>query len=578
MDVLRFHTLDELRGLSLSELHALWELVPTDRQRAYKAAYEREVRTAGAVGSDDLERQVAAELLKRYGAAALIPVGSRWARTPGRVQDAAKQNTVLDAPEDEIKLTSSKPSPKVMLAVGLAAILFFGLMLTRLVGGPSSNTADVTPKVTLSPTPKVSPTPTPLALEAQDEVIQGGDSGREVAYPVNLQVIRPDGEAPRVWVVQRRRVQASEWRFDLNPDTASFVNGMSVRPVIGIPWSEENAAFFDNIGTGTSFLLTMNTGAVLRFAFEERRDVRRSETGIFRQVSPGLVLLLIGETDDDGLPTATRTLVTATYPPEQELSRDGQVIGMSTTLQEGTVGEQLPLGDAEITLQDARLLTDQPDLPADSQYLPADSQYLPADSQYLLLNYDVLAGTEALDTTSWRMEFVDTGGQVYTPSSAALAHTDFDALPLEIPALSALSASVGYIVPETLQGGRWVITDTAGSGVSFALSFAASPLDMRYDGVDVRLVSVTYVDGHITTHLRIYNGRTEMLHFNQDDIWLALGYAPQPPGQRNPAEGLTPFDLLPEQAVDLTLTWYWGGEPYASMGVGEYRFAIQLTR
>ena len=31
-----------------------------------KAAYEREVRTAGAVGSDALERQVAAELLKRY--------------------------------------------------------------------------------------------------------------------------------------------------------------------------------------------------------------------------------------------------------------------------------------------------------------------------------------------------------------------------------------------------------------------------------------------------------------------------------------------------------------------------------
>jgi len=50
------------------------------------------------------------------------------------------------------------------------------------------------------------------------------------------------------------------------------------------------------------------------------------------------------------------------------------------------------------------------------------------------------------------------------------------------------------------------------------------------------------------------------------------------PSPRSPAEGLTPFDLLPEQAADLTLVWFWGGEPYASMGVGEYRFAIQLTR
>jgi len=564
METLGYHSIEELRGLSLSELHALWELVPTDRQRAYKAAYEREVRTAGAVGSDELERQVAAELLKRYDEAALVPVGSRWARTPGRVQDAAKQNVVLDAPEDEVKPASGKPSLKVMIAVGLAALLFSGLIFTRMLGGRSSGEAEMTPEISPTPTPLVSPTPTPLALEAQDDVIQGGDSGREVAYPVNLQVILPDGDAPRVWVVQRRRVQASEWRFDLNPDTASFVNGMSVRPVIGIPWSEENELFFDDIGAGTSFLLTMNTGAVLRFEFDERREVRRSETSIFRQVSPGLVLLLIGETDADGLPTATRTLVTATYPPEQELSRDGQIIGMDITLQEGGVGETLMLGDASITLQDIQLVTDQPDLPA--------------DSQFLLLNYEVLAGAEALDTTTWRVEFVDAGGQIYTPGSAALSYTDFDALPLEIPALSSLSASVGYIVPDTLQNGHWIITDAAGNGVSFTLSFAAEPLDLRYDGVDVRLVSVTFVEGQITTHIRIYNGRAETLHFTQDDIWLALGYAPEPPGPRNPAEGLSPFDLLPEQAVDLRLVWYWGGEPYASMGVGDYRFAVQLQR
>jgi hypothetical protein len=564
MEILRYQTTEELKQLSLSELHALWELVPTDRQRAYKAAYEREVRTAGAVGSDELERQVAAELLKRYDDTALVPIGSRWARTPGRVQEAARKNVVLDAPEDEVKPASGKPSPKMALIVGLAALLFFGLLFTRLLGGRSSGEVEATPEVSPTPTPLVSPTPTPLALEAQDDVIQGGDSGREVAYPVNLQVILPDDDAPRVWVVQRRRVQASEWNFDPNPDTASFVNGMSVRPVIGIPWSEENESYFDDIGDGTSFLLTMNTGAVLRFEFDDRREVRRSETGIFRQVSPGLVLLLIGETDDGGLPTATRTLITATYPPEQELSRDGQVIGMNITLQEGSVGETLMLGNASITLQNAQLVSGQPDLPA--------------NSQYLLLNYDVLAGTETLDTTTWRVEFLDASGQIYTSSSAALTYTDFDALPLEIPALSSLSASVGYIVPDTLQSGHWLVTDTAGNGVSFTLSFAAEPLDLRYDGVDVRLVSVTFIEGQITTRLRIYNGRTETLHFTQDDIWLALGYAQEPPGPRNPAEGLTPFDLLPEQAVDLMLVWYWGGEPYASMGVGDYRFAIQLTR
>jgi hypothetical protein len=112
--------------------------------------------------------------------------------------------------------------------------------------------------------------------------------------------------------------------------------------------------------------------------------------------------------------------------------------------------------------------------------------------------------------------------------------------------------------------------------VSFAVALEQPGLDMGYESVDVRLVSVTYTEGQITTKLRIYNDRADTLRFTQDDIWLALGYAPEPPGPRNPAEGLTPFNLLPEQAVDLTLVWYWNGEPYASMGVGEY--AVDLRR
>ncbi len=444
MENLRYHTLDELQALSLSELHALWELVPTDRQRAYKAAYEREVRTAGAVGSDELERQVAAELLKRYADAALVPVGSRWARAPGRVQDAARQNIVLDAPENEVRPTSGKPSPKIALAVGLGALLFFGFMLIRVMGGRSSADTVATPEISPTPTPLVSPTPTPLALEAQDDVIQGGDSGREVAYPVNLQVILPDGSAPRLWVVQRRRVQASEWRFDPNPDTASFVSGMAVRPVIGIPWSPENAAVFDAIRPGATFLLTLNTGAVLRFDFAERREVRRSETASFRQVSPGLVLLLIGETDDDGLPTATRPLVIATYPPEQELGREGAL-------------------------------------------------------------------------------------------TAALA------LPTPIP------------------------TPTQ-----------SAPTPLPFAGLDVQLIAVTTAAGQMTARLWLYNGGWQTLRFTPDDIWLALGYAEDPPGPRAPAERLTPFDLLPGQAADLTLVWAWSDEPYASLGMGVWRFAIAL--
>ena len=50
-DLLRYHTVEAFRALSLDELRALWELVPTDRQRSYRAAYDREVNTAGAGGN-----------------------------------------------------------------------------------------------------------------------------------------------------------------------------------------------------------------------------------------------------------------------------------------------------------------------------------------------------------------------------------------------------------------------------------------------------------------------------------------------------------------------------------------------
>ena len=44
---LTYHTIEELRALSIEELRALWELVPTDRQHRYQTVYQREVRTNG---------------------------------------------------------------------------------------------------------------------------------------------------------------------------------------------------------------------------------------------------------------------------------------------------------------------------------------------------------------------------------------------------------------------------------------------------------------------------------------------------------------------------------------------------
>ena len=52
-------------------------------------------------------------------------------------------------------------------------------------------------------------------------------------------------------------------------------------PVIGIPWSENNAELFEAMSAGAVFNLTMNTGAILHYEFAAKSEVLRSDTRIF---------------------------------------------------------------------------------------------------------------------------------------------------------------------------------------------------------------------------------------------------------------------------------------------------------
>lgn len=103
----------------------------------------------------------------------------------------------------------------------------------------------------------------------------------------------------------------------------------------------------------------------------------------------------------------------------------------------------------------------------------------------------------------------------------------------------------------------------------------ATPLPAR-DLLRVDIISVETIPGQVTIRLRAYNGQSEPVDILPEDIAIAFGFAPQPPGPWATADGLEPFTLLSGQAVDLTLIWPWAGEPYARLRVNEYRFGIQL--
>src|SRR5690606_18680268 len=221
------------RALSLDELRALWELVPTARQHHYQTVYQREVRTNGAAGSDALEQQVVTALIQRYQDGALVPIGARWAKTPARIQQAARQGEAHVAPEEEFTPPAPKKTQALLIFGGAGAFLVFFvfMLLSRGDGDEPKPTEAAHLPGYVTPTLRYTPSPTPIALEEQDVIIRDGVRDRAPAYPVNLQILPAGQTQPRVFVVQRRKVELSEWLYDPNPDTASFLHGLSVRPV-----------------------------------------------------------------------------------------------------------------------------------------------------------------------------------------------------------------------------------------------------------------------------------------------------------------------------------------------------------
>jgi hypothetical protein len=350
--------------------------------------YQRELKRAGATLDDAAELRVLRQLMQMYKHKALVPVGTRWAEVPHYVQASAREQRDLSLDDSLIEPVRSGP-PRI---VGLLLLPLAGLVLLFLfntLGNTGTNSdavaLNVTPSVTPSPTPEISPTPTPLALEEADRVIRDGELHSSDYYPVLLQIYPNEEGRSRVFVVQERLVETADWRFDPNPDVASWVSGLIVRPVLGIPFSEDNRAFMASLGAGARFDLQMNTGAVLSFTYETSREVVRQTSAIFRQDAPGLVLVLIGEYGTDGLLTDARQIITARYEAEQEITN---LATQEIPLALPTPQPEPMLTTADVTLHLERITYDAHSLYVEARLFNSHQQVIPLnDSPTLHLSH-----------------------------------------------------------------------------------------------------------------------------------------------------------------------------------------------
>lgn len=139
---------------------------------------------------------------------------------------------------------------------------------------------------------------------------------------------------------------------------ASYLVGLTVHPVLGIPWSDANTDLFRRAVPGTVISMQMNTGAVLRFLCTEQRLISRGDTASFAQTRPGLTLVLLGQkaADEDATPTDQRLILLADYAPlfDDALSGLPTAIPPTPTLAP-TIAQRIDVDVIRATTQTGRL-------------------------------------------------------------------------------------------------------------------------------------------------------------------------------------------------------------------------------
>ncbi|MAU12439.1 MAG: hypothetical protein CL607_21625 [Anaerolineaceae bacterium] len=469
-----------------------WDAVPAERQAYYRRVYQRELQKANATLDDAAELRVLRQLIAAYKQQSLVPVGTRWAIVPDHIRQAAREQHEMPPEESLIQpVRSGVPRLLGLLLLPLAGLVILFLVTTFSGGDDSSAVAlDITPSMTATATPAISPTPTPLALEEADRVIRDGEPLSKDYYPVLLQIYPPDATRSRVFVVQERSVETADWRFDPNPDVASWVSGLIVRPVLGIPFSDENAAFMESLQPGTRFELQMNTGAVLTFLYENTQEVVRQTSSIFQQVTPGLALVLIGEYAPDGLLTDKRTVILARYEAGNEIERlEAGELTVNTPM-----GVAVEIGDGIfIRVLDASLV-DQ------SQQLQSQQPFSTGPI-VLAVDVEISTQTEPILTSNlnWLLQ-IATGDDL-----RPVTHT----LPDEIPAHTTLTSRLRFEIPEHLESAVLTVsTGTVISGeseTSFALSIRQPEPVLTVADLVVQVESIAIADDQLEVTVQLFN-------------------------------------------------------------------------
>ncbi|MEM9955375.1 MAG: hypothetical protein AAF846_27475 [Chloroflexota bacterium] len=563
-EAFEYYELADLETMTLAEIEQIWDLVPTEDRDYLTRRYRKSVKTHG-ISSDEQEIQMADQYLQRYVYEGLVPAGDQWVRiSASRRQQLKSGQTDLAEIDDDDR--GSFPWMNALIIVfGLFLAIF---VISRIMGSNSEDavlvegTLTPTPTATMtftpSPTPTITPTPTttPIALIESDSFIEAGDGRDRDWFPVQVQVRRPDEIQPRVFIVQERAIDLTEWSFDNNPDVASWISGTVVRPVFGIPYSETNERFLNSLLSGTEFSIRMNTGSELQYTFSSAQELGREDTSLFRQNQPGIVLVLIGEIGLDGLPTSSRYFVTGTYNPSLEVDLSSAValpIAM---------GQTVDFPDLSIQVDHAYTLA-VPDAASD-------------DFMYAILDLTLTANANdvALSNYQW---FLDARDARYSPDLSALISTTHPLTPAILLANQSLQVSIPFLV-HRFDGNALLLFSPPGvAGESFSVTLTQPTIELLVEHLDIQLRRIRRSDTQIYVDVRVYNPQADAITLELDDIGMIFGFRPMPTGATSRPLDYQAVTFDPDYVLDLTLAWDWNADdPFARLDLAGRVWSIAL--
>lgn len=546
----------------------------------------------GQIISDMDRRQVIQECLTKMhtDGAMRAPMYVRdgqvkWMTVPKRVSDLLheeRRNPGIDvfAPKDvtpakESSSLKSKLDPK-SIGIGIALIALVVWMVSGFFQSPSKQraaeaTATAQAQATqLALNPEITLTPTPLALDNIDRPISEGDTDGN-RYPTILEIIPTSGSQSRVFPIQQRAVEVAQWEFAEDPDVATSILGMSVRPVIGIPYSPNNQAFLEALIAGDSIRLRMSTGQDLQFSVSYSERVTREQDSIFSQQEPGIALVLLAD------PAPTRLVVYGSYSAGHETA-NGSLTYTTTSNNIASLMQPVVYGNTGITITSLETYTSTGTATAP----------LPGDKTYLMVDLKISA-TEDLDLTRLHPQLVDAQSNSYVPINVdqALAHYQLYSGAGILPGGQELIVTTAFLIPRSAS---WAALNMAVDGSQFGAQYALNFITPELLGTEylqtqlLMLVTEgsTEKPGDLVVKFRVYNPTNQPITLTPASVYVIYSPAvlssdefPIGPSVQSKNSPL-PITINPGESRDIEFRFQWSADPYVGLVIGGYQYVATL--